>query len=204
MESNYIKNKYYLKSKMSNFFYIYKYVLCICLLFLVLGIILGFWAASKYSSDIELDNMLNTGISDMLKGDKSGISLFWLAAIKYLLSFCIVFFCCRKNFLNIFIFVLLIINGYYIAFDVTILIFEYGLIGILNVVIFILPFQVLIWGCLVLICCITIKKNCLENKYGCFRYNYPKICCVLLCVGILGLLLKYLCLPALRITIIVN
>ena len=204
MDSRYIRYNYCLKSNISHFYSTYKKIFWICILSLIVGIVFGVLNCGKYAGDIELSNMLNVGIVDMLKGDKSGVGLFWFPLIKYLI-FCILIVCTNNVFFKkILSFIGLIVCGYVVAFDLSVFVLTYGFLGVVNVIIFFIPFQLLFWLCLVAFCCVSTKEEFCCKSQNCSLLQIKNCIWLIVLAGAICLFLKYLCLPAIRITIIVN
>lgn len=204
------RNAFAFKNKLSKFFAEYKLVIIVSLLFLLVGIGTGIFTAVKYSGDIALDNLADANLVDFLKGNKGTMGLLF----PYVFLFCVfsgvIIFVNFKPFMIGVSFLALIIRGYLLGFDITILIILYGFAGILNVFIIILPFDLLACFVLVLISSIAIKRNLNIKKFG-FSHcnkngiiNYTKTYWFLVVIGVLSILLKCLMLPLIRITIIVK
>lgn len=207
MKSNSYVTQYRVKNQVSLFFNTYKALLIVCFVFLLLGLGLGIYKSIKYSGDLSLSNMSDSNLVEFLKGDRGTMGLFFPCMFGYLFFCGIIIFFNFKPFCKIFTYLILIIKGYLIGFDITILIVQYGITGVINVLIFILPFDLCLCVVLILLSAIAIKRNNIIKKYGCYNccnnINYKKLYWVLVITGIVVILVKCLLLPLVKVTIIV-
>lgn len=210
MKSSVNRRIYRLKNKLSLYFNEYKFTVLICFIFLIIGASFGIFTAVKYSGEIELDNLADSNLVDFLKGDRGTMGLFFPYLFSFLFYCSVIIFINFKPFLSVITFLLLIIRSYLVAFDVTVIIILYGFTGILNVVLIILPCELMLLMILTIIAAVAIKRNINQKKFGpsfnCKPYmiNYSKIFVILIIVGIILMLLKCLLMPLIRVTIIVN
>lgn len=204
MNSNKIKCCYNLKNNFSKFFAEYKFLICLSFLFLVVGFVVGAVIITKNSGDVELNHLIDAGLIDVLTGDKTGMGLFFTHFLGFCCCFCLLIVCNFKPWLNCFACFVLLVRGYIAGFDATILILTFGLAGVFNVVLIILPCELLVWCVLSLVFAVKTKKNKITKKYGCNNVNYANVCCVFFCVATLFLFLRCLMLPLMRVTIIVS
>lgn len=207
MKSNTYKIQYKYKNSFAQFWSTYKALLLLCFVFLVFGLSLGIFKSIKYSGDLTLSNLSDSNFVEFLKGDRGTMGLFFPCMFGFLFFSGIIIFVNFKPFCKIFTFLILIIKGYLIGFDITILIVQYGISGVLNVFIFILPFDLMICLILIFLSAIAIKRNNIIKKYGCnsccSNFNYKKVYWALVIVGVVIILLKCLLLPLVKVTIIV-
>lgn len=203
------KKAYNLKNNFSLYFSEYKLILVLATLFLLIGIATGIFTAVRYSGSLSLDNLSDSNLIEFLEGDKGTTGLIF----PYLFSFCLFFgiiaFLNFKPFLIGLNFFTLLVKGYLIGFDLTILIILYGFAGIINVFLIILPFDLLTCLILLVLTSFAVKRNLCIKKYGnsstCknIKINYTKTYWFLFIVGVMFVLLKCLFLPLIRVTIIV-
>lgn len=203
------KKANYLRNNFSQYFSEYKLILFLAGLFLLVGIGTGIFTAVRYSGNLSLDNLSDSNLIEFLKGDKGTTGLIF----PYLFSFCLFFgiiaFLNFKPFLIGLNFFALLVKGYLIGFDLTILIILYGFAGIINVFIVILPFDLFVCIVLLVLTSFAVKRNLCIKKYGAsntcknIKINYTKTYWFLFVIGVLFVLLKCLFLPLIRVTIIV-
>ena len=205
-----IRNSYRIKNKLTLFLNQYKIVILICLLMLVLGATLGVFTVIKYSDEIELSNLSDVSLVEFLKGNKSVTGIFFPYMFAFLFYVCVIIYFNFKPILSICSYLLLIVRGYLIGFDIAILIMLYGLAGVLNVIIILIPFELIVWLVLIVIAAIAIKRNYNMKKFGetsCCNpvgFKVSKTYIFLVIVGCLSLFFKCLLMPFMRVTIIVN
>lgn len=210
MQSTTIRSKYRLKNKLTLYFSQYKFVMLFSTIVLVLGAAFGVYTAIKYSGELELSNLSDAGLVDFLKGNKGTMGLFFPYMFTFLFYCSIIIFLNFKPILSVCSYLLLMVRGYLIGFDITVLIVLYGFAGVLNVIIVILPFELIVWLVLITISAIAIKRNLNLKKFGnstCNKIsnvNHIKTYCFFVAIGVLSLLLKCFLLPLIRVTIIVN
>lgn len=204
MKTNNIRNCYNFKSNIANFFCAFKLILCLSFLLLVFGFVLGIVVANKYSANLEFDNLLDSGLVDFVKGDKSVVGLFFSYLLSFSVCFCLIAFVNIKPWLNTAAFLVLFARGYTVGFDVAVLVFAFGFAGVVNAVLVVLPLELLVWCVFVVLTSFSVKKCKTQNKYGCSNVSYAKVYWLLFGVGCFVLLVKCLVLPVMRITIIVG
>lgn len=210
MKSSSIRVSFKFKNKLSLFFAEYKFAILFSLIFLIFGACLGIFTAVKYSGEIELDNLADSNLVDFLKGDKGTMGLYFPYLFSFLLSISLIIFLNFKPFLIIVNAVVLVIRSYVFGFNITVLIILYGFAGIINVIIVIIPFELIIWLVLITMSAIAIKRNKNIKQFGCgpnckkVGFNYSKTYCCLAIIGALTLLIKCFVMPIIRVTIIVN
>lgn len=210
MKSNFNRNAYRFKNKLSLYFTQYKFSILICSLLALLGCSLGIYTAIKYSGEIELSNLADSNLVDFLKGDKGTMGLFFPYLFSFSLYCCVIIFLNFKPVLSVFTYFALIVRGYLIGFDITVLIVLYGFAGIINVVFIILPCDLMVLCSLIIIAAIALKRNRNIKNFGpscncnSNSINFKKAYCFFIVIGILILLLKCLLLPLIRVTIIVK
>ncbi len=203
------KKIYNIKNNFSKYFSEYKLVLILATLFLLLGIGTGIFTAVRYAGDLSLDNLSDSNLIEFLKGDKGTTGLIFPYLFSFCLFFGIIVFINFKPFMIGITYLALLIRGYLLGFDITILIILYGFAGIFNVFIIILPFDLIACLILLVVSSFAIKRNLIIKKYGATNscnnlINYTKTCWFLFIVGILIILIKCLFLPLIRVTIIVT
>ena len=210
MDLNFVKYKYKFKNKLTLFFLENKIVFTICFLMILIGVILGICIAINYSGDVKLENLSNKKLLDFIKGDSGIWGIFFSNLMGFIFCVLFIIFTNYKPFLSVFTIFTLLIKGYLIAFDLTVLIILYGMLGIINVIIFIAPFEIVLLLIFIIISTMAIKQNFNLKKYGCGSYfcsnkvylkNYYFTFIFLGCVLIL---IKCLFLPIIRVTIIVG
>lgn len=204
---NKIRNSYALKSEISLFFKNYKGIIITLIFVMLLGIITGVFTASKYSGGLELENIPDGNIVDFISGDKGSFGVFFTYFIRYLLIFLFVVFFNVNSFFNIISFLVIGIMGYITGFTIAGFVTLYSLVGVINVIILIIPFDLVSLFLLILITAISIRKFRLYKKFGsnCLSYvNHKNIYLILFLLLTIVLFIKSMLLPIIRVTIIVN
>ena len=210
MQSILIRNTYRLKNKLTLFFNQYKIVILFSALMLILGLALGIYTTLKYSGEIELSNLSDIGFVEFLKGDKGVVGLFFSYMFKFLFCISIIIYLNFKPILSVCSYLLLIVRGYLIGFDLTAIILLYGFAGVLNVLIVIIPFELIVCMVLIAATAIATNRNFNLKRFGessyCSRgcFNCSKTYLLLVVIGVLALLFRCLLMPLIRVTIIVN
>lgn len=206
-----VRNKYKVKSFFQTFLGTYKLFLIIGSICLLIGIITGIFTAAGYSGSLLLTSITDKSLVGFLKSTSSnGFSLFFPYLLNFILLGSLIIFVNFKPFLQIISYMVIIFNGYALGFNVTILIILYGFAGILNSIIIIIPFDLVLNLILIVCAAIAIKKNLIIKKYGCvyekkyFFINTKKAYIFLLVFGIVLILLKCLCMPIIKMTIVVK
>ena len=202
-----IRNTYVLKSKISSFFKTYKNLIFFLAFVLFVGIVTGILTASKYSGDLELKNLPDGNIVDFISGDKGSFGVFFAYFIEFLLVYLFLVFLNINGLFNILSFVIVGIFGYVAGFTVAGIITLYSFVGIINVVVLIIPFDLCILFLLILLTSISIRKYRICKRFGsnCAScLSYKKDSFVLFLILTLILFVKCMILPIMRITIIVN
>lgn len=210
MRTSYFRCEYKLKNKLTLFLQEYKVVIFIGSIVLMFGAIVGVFTVIKYSADIKIDNLSDTGLVEFVKGNKGTMGLYFPYLFGFLFSAIIIIFTNFKPVFCVFSYLVLAVKGYLLGFDITILIIVYGLWGIVNSIVLILPFELIICFVLILISAIAIKQNCSNATFGklCGFKNYTfdnaKIYGFFIFIAAITLLLKCLIMPLIRVTIIIN
>lgn len=203
------KKIYSVKNNFSKYFLEYKTILIFAGLFLVIGVVTGIFTAVRFSGDLSLEHLSDSNLVEFLKGDKGTTGLIF----PYLFSFCLFFgiiaFLNFKPFMIGINYFVLLVRGYLLGFDATILIILYGFAGIINVFIVILPSELLICLVLIMLTSFAVRRNLNIKKFGegyCknIKINYIKTYWCLFFMGVMFILIKCLFLPLIRVTIIVT
>ena len=115
---------------------------------------------------------------------------------------------CNINGLCAFInYIYIFVRGYILGFMLFSLISLFSLAGIINSVILIVPFWIIISMLIILISSICIAKNHVIKKFGkhCYANSNPRNFLILLIILLVSTLFLFcMCLPIIKITIIVN
>ena len=201
------RNLYSLKSIVSAFFR--KYWLCILFLScsFLLGVVTGIFTASKYSGKLELEHIPDESFVAFLCGDKGSFSLFFSYLISFAIVFVIVLLLHKSKLCVFFTFFYIVSRGYILGFTLFAIITLFGLAGIINAIIIVLPFWLIISFMLILISSICIMKNSLIRKYGRYCYeslNIKSVLIILIFLFVAFLFLLCMVYPIIKITIIVN
>lgn len=203
------KKIYSVKNNFSKYFLEYKTILIFAGLFFVIGVVTGIFTAVRFSGDLSLEHLSDSNLVEFLKGDKGTTGLIF----PYLFSFCLFFgiiaFLNFKPFMIGINYFVLLVRGYLLGFDATILIILYGFAGIINVFIVILPSELLICLVLIMLTSFAVRRNLNIKKFGegyCknIKINYIKTYWCLFFMGVMFILIKCLFLPLIRVTIIVT
>lgn len=204
-----IKFNLKLKNIISAFFKNHNKAFIICSLLVFFGICMGIFIVVKNNNKIEIDNMFDKNLLNILKGERGVFGSFFSYLLFYLIICSICIFLTFKGWLLIFPYFMLIIWGYIIGYNISLIILLFGFLGVLNAILIILPLELCLCLVLIIITSFSTHKCHIIKKFGCSYYNkncYPNINKIYLwwtTVGIFLLLLKSIFFPLIRITIII-
>lgn len=201
-----VRNSILIKNTLSNFLKVYKVFLIVLALVLLLGVVTGIFTASKYSGSLEMEHIPDSNFVSFICGDKGSLGLFFTYFVNYCILFVIVIFVCTTPLFNVLIYLCFLVLGYRLGFLISALITLFSFAGIINVVIIILPFELLLMFVFMLLCSIVIHRNKIRKKFGCINSNtnYKKIYLFLVIIFFVILFIKCLIMPVINVTIIVN
>lgn len=202
----FLRNTYKIKSSISQFFKRYKVAIFVLACFFVLGLVTGIITATKYSGNLELENIPDDNLIKFLCGDKSNFGVFFSYLLPICLALILIIFC-NFNFLCSCINALyILIRGYSLGFTIYALVGLFSFGGIIGIIV-IVPFWLIIDFSIILISSICVLKNHIIKQYGkhCYANNNPRNF-ILFIIAIMIIVLFILCMvmPVLKITIIVN
>lgn len=206
-DASFYRNKYRLKSQLHIFMGKYKYLIFILSLFLCLGLIVGIFTASKYSGDLEIDNILDSNLLAFLKGNRGSFGVFFSYFISIGFACILIIFINLNTFCAIVNMLYFVVRGYVFGFTIFAMIDLFSFAGVLNVLIVLVPFDLVINFLLILISAICIYKNRVIKKYGkvCYKKQSGNAVLIILTVLLATIIfLKAMCMPLIKITIIVN
>ena len=126
----------------------YKYYLIIFSIFFLLAFVTGIFTALKYSMDLSVDNFINKALLEFLKHEKGFWGLFFSYYIWLLLICVFVIFFTKNVLCNIMEILAFMLFSYIIGFDLIVMFFSFGIVGII--------FAVCIYGLLMLMICLTV------------------------------------------------
>ncbi len=201
-----VKNSYRIKNTLSNFFKYYKGIIIILSIVLLLGVVTGIFTASRYAGKLEMDNIPDSNFVSFICGDKGSFGLFFSYFVSFSLLIAVIILLSNAPVFNIVVYLCLFVLGYRLGFLMSALITLFSFAGIINVVVIILPFELLQLLILMLISAVAINKYKILKKYGCTNigFNYTKLYLFLIVCFVLVLFVKCLIMPIINITIIVN
>lgn len=207
VDANFYRNKYRFKSQLHIFFKKYKALIIVLSLLLVIGIVVGVFTASKYSGELEMDNILDSKLLAFLKGDKGSFGVFFSYFISLAFVCALIIFLNINKFFAVINMLYFVVRGYIFGFTVFVMIDVFSLAGVINVAILIIPFDLIISFLLIVVSAISIYKNKVVKKFGkiCYQKQNSNAVLILSLILILAFVfLKSMCLPLIKITIIVN
>lgn len=196
------------KSKLREFFSLYKYYFLVLFLVVLLGFLTGIFTVNRYSGNIDVDNMVDKTLAGFIQGDTSNWSVFFNNLLYGSLCICVIVFFNFKPFMSIFTIFILLYRSYVMAFMFMSFIILYSFAGAMNAILIIFPCDLM---CLIIMCLfasLAIKKNFIIKKYGrspknCYcNIDYTKTYIILWIAFLCILLIKALMLPVIRFTII--
>lgn len=185
-----IKQFDYTKSLIKNHIKKHKWIYISLLITLCIGILIGVITISSIDSTFEIGDLRDKTLLDFLKGDNSWIGFFLLRFYEGLIFIIIILICSLKKWLIIGDFILIIINGYFIGVNCTIIILSLGIIGILYTLLIIAPCYIFTNILLMFFttkCIKNFENSCMHNCNNKFNFSH-KICIVLLLLFILKLI----------------
>lgn len=157
----------YTKSLIKNHIRKHKWVYVSLLITLLIGILIGVITIGNIDSSFEISDLRDKTLLDFLKGDNSWIGFFLLRFFECTIFIIIIWICSFKRWLIICDYILIIINGYFIGVNSTIIILSLGIIGILYTLLIIAPCYIFTNLLLIFL---TVKS--IENFEDTCRYNY--------------------------------
>lgn len=164
---NFSQLKYSLREHFSQ----YKGCYIICAIFIVIGLLTGFFTAFRFSESVSCENITDVVLVDYLKR-KSGWFAILLSRVFSLLTICIILFILSLNkwtsFLSVFV---LIYQAYLIGLNSAILIILFNVSGAINVFIVYLPCSLAVLLGMAIICAVFMK-----NSWVYARYNQNILC----------------------------
>lgn len=202
-----IRNFYALKNQVSNFLKKYKSILLSLVFIFLLGAIVGIFTTSKFSGNLELDNIPDSNLVNFITGDKGSFGVFFSYFLRYLLTFLFIVCLNFNAFFNILTYIIIAILGYIWGFTIAGIITLFSVAGIINVIIIFVPFDLCISFILIVITCVAIEKYKIYKKFGSncsYALNYKKLYFFLFVLLVLILFIKCMIMPVIHITIIVN
>lgn len=206
-DGNFFRSSYKFKNNISNFFKQYRITIIIVCCFFVLGLVAGIFTASKYSGNLELENIPDNNLVSFLCGDKSSFGLFFSYLVSLVIAVLLIIFFNFNWFCSLITIAYILVRGYTLGFVIFAIIGLFSFAGIINVILIIIPFWFSINFLLILISSICIAKNRIIKKFGkhCYAGNNPRNIIIFLCILIVAILfLMCMISPIIKITIIVN
>ncbi len=206
-DANFYRNKYRLKSQVHNFFRKYKMLIVFLFVFLLIGLVTGILTASKYSGELELSNVPDKNLIAFLQGDKGSFGVFFSYFIHTAIICLLIMFLNINKFFAVLNFLYIAVRGYSLGFTIFAMIDLFSFAGVINVIIIIIPFDLIVCSLIIVLSAVAIYKNSVIRKFGkeCYCSQNNNSIIIILCVLITAVLfLKCMCMPIIRITIIVN
>jgi len=204
---NFYRAGYKFKSDVTLFFKRYRVaIFCLTAVFAI-GVVAGILTASKYSGNLELENIPDETLISFLLGNKSSFSMFFAYLISLTLALLAIIFLQFNSITTLITYFYILVRGYTFGFVIFGFIALFSFSGIINAIIIIIPFQLVINSLLILICAICVSKNRIIKKYGrvCYNNCSPKPALLCLCLLLVAILfLMCMIMPIIKITIIVN
>lgn len=155
----------------SRFVLNYKNYLLVFFIIFLFGFLTGIFTCSSYSSDLEIDKLINKYLYDFLCGEITYFSYFLTLAIFFLIVCVITIFLVRNKFMVVFNVFLLFIMAYIYAFDMCIVIICLGLSGVVCGALFLGVFGVVFFIFYMCIMAIIAKSVIGRDKcYVEFKY----------------------------------
>lgn len=205
-DSFFYRNSYKVRSDIAIFFKRYRITIILLTCVFIFGFITGVFVASNYSSSLEIESIPDKNFIDFLCGEKSSFSLFFSYMILFGIAMFLIVYCNANRLCALVNYIYIFIRGYILGFTTFAIISLFSLAGILNLILFI-PFWLILNFLLILISSICVAKNRVIKKFGkcCYVNNNPKSFLILLIILFIAILFLFcMCLPIIKITIIVN
>lgn len=206
-DATFYRNKYRVKSQFNSFWGKYKMLILFLFISLLIGTVTGIFTATKYAGELELSNVPDNNLVAFLQGDKGSFGVFFSYFVKTIVVCALILLLNINRFFAVVNFVYIFVRGYSFGFTIFAIINLFSFAGVINVVLIIIPFDLIVSFLIIVLSSIAMYKNNAIKKYGkeCYcRQNssMPILCIILLIVAVL--FLKCMCMPLIRITIIVN
>lgn len=206
-DADFYRNKYRFKSQLHIFIGKYKMLILFLSLCFLLGIVTGLFTSSRYAGGLELDNVPDSNLVSFLQGDKGSFGVFFSYFIATSVVCLLIIFLNINKFFAVVNFLYFIVRGYSFGFTIFAMIDLFSFAGVINVILIIIPFNLAIGLLLIVISAMSIHKNCTIKKFGkaCYCAQNNTALIIFLCVLLVVVLfLKCMCMPLIKITIIVN
>lgn len=144
----------YLKLEILNHLKSNKWIYIALFTTLIIGIIIGVITIGNIGPEFEIGDLRDKILLDYLKGDNSWVGYLLLKFFECLLLIVIICFFSLKKWMILGQYLLILINGYFIGINCTIIIFSLGFIGIIYTLLIIAPCYILTN---ILLICISIE-----------------------------------------------
>lgn len=206
-DSNFFRTSYKIKNDIGTFFKRYKFTIIILACVFILGLVTGIFTASNNSGNLELESIPDKDFIAFLCNDKGSFGLFFSYLISFAIALVFIIFCNFNRICALVNYIYVFIRGYVFGFTIFAIISLFSFAGIINAIIIIVPFWLLINFLIILISSICIAKNKIIKKFGkhCYTNNNPRNFLILLIILLVASLFLFcMCLPIIKITIIVN
>ena len=143
-----------------------KGIICLVLLFVAIGIIFGFFAIN---SDVSFNSILNPSdkqMFDFIAGTSSGVSIFFDKLIEFLFIFLIIFVFTLSIYSSFLAFLFIAYQSFLLVITCSVIIGLYNFVGILNVILFVVPINIIFFVILFYTVCV-----CVLRAHDCKKYN---------------------------------
>ena len=182
-----------LKYALREHFLEYKGYYILCAIFVLIGLLTGFFTAFRFSESVTSQNITDVVLVDYLKRN-SGWFAILLSRVFSLLSICVILFilCLNKwsSFLSLLV---LIYQAYLVGLNSAILIILFNVSGAINVFIVYLPCSLLVLFGMMIIDAIFIKNSWTYSRYNqnILCSNFWAMCVNSLMIGFLVALMAF-------------
>lgn len=165
--------KCYFKNNLNNIFSINKIYFFIIILFMIVGLIIGFYNGIVIISDLELEDMTDYSFWGVIKDDWSFFSFLFDRILLLVIPFILCFISCHIIFIPLILY-LAIARAYFFALNFAILVTHLSIVGLFYIFLVALPCYILYL--IVIIPCLSMGLNqcIISRKFGKFFCNFQE------------------------------
>jgi len=198
----------YTKLGLFSFLRLYKALIITGFLFALFGFMIGIFTAFKFTGDLTIEHINDKTLIYYITGDTGWLGFFLVRLVNVVFMVVCIGFLCMTRFTSLLCYLILIYKTYKIGVTCAVLINIYGVGGIINVLVVIIPCN-LIFVLALIGLIIVLQKGCFascrykESIFSSFFFNeYGNTLIFISIILIISIILEMLLLPSLTIFII--
>ena len=206
MKSKFYKMRTSLLHETNKLFKYYRGYLFLLFVIFLICFITGIMTCSKYSSSVTHEHLINKYLSFYLTKESTYVGFFLTLSAYFLIINLFVILFTRNMIVAVIDVVIFALLSYIVGFDICIIIFNFGVAGVLFGILVLGLFQLVILLIIMLIISIAIKRI-REFKKSCEgmpKTYFIKVYCLLLSVGVIVIFLMSILFGVIHIFVIVD